>query len=74
MTNSKSKSEAPARSVTCPACDSEITGYEHGGYLWPVWMKKENCLEFPPHGPRLFNIDLDKCWICACKAGESWHR
>ena len=58
----------------CGQCGMEINGFMHDGYLWPSWMLKRNSTKCPPHGPRLYSEQRNKCWFCSIKDGESWHR
>lgn len=58
----------------CAKCGMTVNGFMHDGYLWPMWMLKNNSIKCPPHGPRVYSEDRKKCWFCSIQDGESWHR
>ena len=70
----EAKTEYPHITEECDMCEEQITGIKHEGFLWPVWMAKENSTLFPPHGPRLLNYSNHMCWLCGIRRGEKWHR
>ena len=68
------KINLPLDSAVCESCGKAREGIKHEGYLWPGWMMNGDAQAFVPHGPRIFNFNLMKCWVCAAKDGESWFR
>jgi len=58
----------------CSKCGRNVVGLVHDGFLWPIWMKKKGVWKYPPHGPRLYNLEKEECWYCSILSGEDWHR
>lgn len=74
LTPTSQRTNLPTTSKTCKECKGDVEGLIHDGYLWPLWMAKKDSTLFPPHGPRLFNIELMQCWTCCVVKGGTWHR